>query len=146
MQKNMIIVVVVAFLVGTGAGYAGSHAFARPDAFAQQGDTAMFARNGMNATRRGMFGGNGMLTGTVTQNANGNLTLNTRDGSSHVVLLNASTTVSKSVAGSLSDIAAGTNVIISGTPNSDGSISASFVQLRPAGIGFQNGPMIPATR
>ena len=81
-----------------------------------------------------------MLAGTVVSTNSGGLTLNTRDGSSHVVLVTPDTTISKSVQGTLSDVTKGSNVIVSGTTNSDGSVSASDIQLRPA----SNQPMIPA--
>lgn len=75
--------------------------------------------------------GAGMLSGTIAAVSTESLTVNTRDGSSHVVLLTPATTVSKSVSGVLTDVTAGATVLITGTTNSDGSVSASVVQLRP---------------
>jgi hypothetical protein len=79
-------------------------------------------------------GGGGLLSGTVAAKDSGSITVNTRDGSSHVVLITPATTVSKSVTGALIDVSTGSTIIVSGTTNSDGSVSASLIQLRPATI------------
>jgi hypothetical protein len=133
-NKNLIITGIVALVVGLGVGYFGAHVFAASaktpsearGAFAATG-TGGFTRAG-GATTAG-----GLLMGTVASVGSGSITLNTRDGSSHVVLTTPSTTVSKSVTGSLSDIAVGSTVEVTGTTNSDGSVSATVIQLRPAG-------------
>ena len=129
MTKNTIIIGIIALLVGGGIGYSIPHgAAAAPAQFSRnsfQGGNGMFATRGGN-------NGTGMLAGTVVSKDSGSITLNTRDGSSHVVLITPDTTVSKSVQGSLSDIATGDSIITSGTLNSDGSISASLIQIRPS--------------
>ncbi|MBU6323159.1 hypothetical protein KGQ55_00540 [Patescibacteria group bacterium] len=142
MTKHSIITGVVALIVGLGAGYWGATAFAKP--------TPSFGRNlsqggagGVMFTRggAGAQAGGGFVSGTVAQASATSITVNTRDGNSHVVLMSPSTTVAKSVTGSLSDLSAGSDVIVSGTTNSDGSITATLIQIRPAGA---NAPMMPA--
>ena len=140
-HQNPLVVGVLALIVGLGIGYFGAGAFAKAPA-----RTGTFARGGAGTTfARG--GGAGLLTGTVAKEDSGSLTLNTRDGSSHVVLFTPDTAVSKSVAGSMSDVTVGSTVIVSGSANSDGSLSAAVIQLRPAGdpsAPGTNAPMIPA--
>jgi hypothetical protein len=142
------IAAVVALILGFGIGYyAPHHANAR-------GGNAMFGANGQRGAftfsnapgGRGMTGGSGLLSGTVAKEDSGSLTLNTRDGSSHVVLFTPETTVSKSVSGSMQDVSVGSDVIVSGTTNADGSLSAASIQLRPAGApqGGAYGPMMQA--
>ncbi len=82
--------------------------------------------------RGGGAGNGGFLSGTVAAKDSESITLDTRDGSSHVVLVTPMTSVLKSVSGSMSDVSVGSTVIVSGTTNSDGSISANLIQLRPA--------------
>lgn len=134
-HQNLIVTGIVALMVGVGVGYFGGHAFA---ASPKTGAATFAARTGAGGfgAAGARIGGNqaagGLLTGTVAAKDSGSITLNTRDGSSHVVLTTPNTTVSKSVNGTLNDVAVGSTVIVSGTTNSDGSVSASLVQLRPA--------------
>ncbi len=124
MNKNTIIAAAVALVVGLSAGYYLHTAPAQT-----QNTSGNVTRTG---GMRGGANGGGFLSGTVAAKDSGSITLNTRDGSSHVVLINPATSVSKSVSGALSDVAVGSTIIVSGTTNSDGSVSASLIQLRPA--------------
>ncbi len=126
MNKHTILTAVIALVVGFGTGYV-THTAPAPT----QGTRGTFAgANGGGMMRSGVAGG-GLLSGTVASKDAGSITLNTRDGSSHVVLVTPATTVSKSVTGGLTDVITGSNIIVSGTTNSDGSISATLIQLRP---------------
>ena len=130
MNKTILGTAAVALIVGIGAGYAGA-TMLHPAASVQSG------RGNFSGTNGGNFGGarggaaGGFLSGTVASKDTGSITLNTRDGSSHVVLLTPVTAVSKSVSGSQSDVTVGSNVIVTGTVNGDGSVSANLIQLRP---------------
>lgn len=84
----------------------------------------------------GMRGGaqGGFVNGEVAAMDETSMTIKMRDGSSKIVFYGKeSVSVQKSVAGALSDIGTGTTVIITGKPNSDGSVTAESVQIRPAG-------------
>ena len=52
-----------------------------------------------------------------------------------IVLVDSSTQITKTVAGTAGDLSVGTSVTISGSANSDGSITAQNIQIRPAGMG-----------
>lgn len=135
----------VSLIVGIGLGYASAtvlHPAARAQnargfAGAAGGNFAgarAVAAAGAAGGRGGTAGsGGGFLTGTVAAKDSRSITLNTRDGNSHVVLISPATTVSKSVNGSQTDVSVGSNITVSGTTNGDSSISASLIQLRPAG-------------
>lgn len=130
MNKNIVITAVITLVIGVGAGYLGANAL-RPATPAQS------ARGNFSGAAGGNFAGarggaGGMLSGTVAAQDSGSITLNTRDGSSHVVLVTPSTTVQNSVNGSLNDVFVGSTIVVTGTTNSDGSVSASSIQLRPA--------------
>jgi hypothetical protein len=129
MKNKQLITGVVALIVGVGIGYFGAHALmpATPT-----GAAAYAARTG-GAGFAGRTGGmGGLLSGTVAASDSGSITLDTKDGSSHVILVTPATTVQKSVSGSLTDVAVGSTIIVTGTTNSDGSVSATSIQLRPA--------------
>ncbi|HUX35556.1 MAG TPA: DUF5666 domain-containing protein [Candidatus Paceibacterota bacterium] len=72
----------------------------------------------------------GFVTGQVLSKDAQSITVQARDGSSRIVLYSSSTSVVKSVAGSLSDISAGAQVTVQGTQNSDGSVTAQTIQVR----------------
>ncbi len=123
---------VVALVVGVGIGYAGANTLHTSVQQTAPGSLVSGASGGIfNGTR----GGTGRpLSGVIAAKDSGSITVNTNDGSSHVVLITPTTDISKSVSGSMSDISIGSVVIVSGTTNSDGSISAKRIQIRPAGI------------
>ena len=145
-HKQTIGVGVVALLIGVAIGVAGTHLFSpkttTASAFTRGGGSFAGARGGTTATfSRGVNSGS-MLAGTITSTGSGSVVLNTRDGNSHVVLITPDTTVSKSVDGTLSDVTKGSTVIVSGTTNSDGSVSANLIQIRPAS-NVSNQPLVP---
>lgn len=129
-RKNTIGVALIAFIIGVVIGYSGERTFTRPT-LSQNAPSGFSGNGGM---MRGVRGGSngGFLTGTVAAKDASSITLNTRDGSSHVVFITPSTNVSKSVSGAVSDVSVGATIIVSGTTNSDGSVSATLLQLRPA--------------
>ena len=93
-----------------------------------------------NPTTRGNFAGRGAgaggfgggTTGSIVSNSGNSLTVSLKDGSSKVIFISASTTVMKTTAGSSSDLSSGTNVVVMGSTNSDGSITANSIQVRPS--------------
>lgn len=132
MNKTIVLTAVIALVVGLGIGYEGA-GLLHPAAATQTArgnftGTSSFARTG----GLGSTAGAGLLSGTVATKDSGSITLDTRDGSSHVILVTPDTTISKSVSGTEDDVSVGSTVIVSGTTNSDGSVSASSIQLRPA--------------
>ena len=133
--------IIAAFLValaavGGGAFYGGTvYAKSKVDPRAAGRGAAAFAggafagRNGAGAQR----GAGGFTAGEVLSKDATSLTLKLADGGSKNVFLSASTTVSMTAAGSLDDVKPGTNVSVTGAANQDGSVTASTIQIRPAG-------------
>lgn len=139
MNQKLITTGAVALVIGLGLGYFGGHAFAKSPASA-----AGSRRGGFGMASSTFMGGRGgLLSGTVAAKDASSITIDTRDGSSHVVLITPSTNVLKSVSGTLNDLSIGSAVTVTGSQNSDGSVAANLIQLRPA---FQTGNalMIPA--
>ncbi|MDO8552581.1 MAG: hypothetical protein Q7S01_03570 [bacterium] len=90
--------------------------------------------NGVRGTgTRGGVSGGGFTVGEIISKDAGSITVKMQDGSTKIVLVASSTQVMKSTVGSSNDLALGITVTITGTANSDGSVSAQNVQIRPAG-------------
>ncbi|OHA27457.1 MAG: hypothetical protein A3C06_03370 [Candidatus Taylorbacteria bacterium RIFCSPHIGHO2_02_FULL_46_13] len=90
-------------------------------------------------TKGGMNGG-GITFGEIISKDAGSVTIKMQDGSTKIVLVATSTQIMKSLTGSLNDLTNGINVTITGTTNSDGSVSAQSVQIRPEGFTSFGGP------
>ena len=75
-----------------------------------------------------------MTAGSVVSNDGTTMVVSIAGGGSKNVLLSGSTqflSLSKATAG---DVKQGTNVIVTGTPNADGSVTAAMIQVRPADL------------
>ena len=125
-MNNKIMAAVAAALIGVsfyaGVTYDKSTAPAAP------------VRAGGNFTgARGGRGMGGVAAGQVLSVDATGFTVKMQDGSSRIVLVGSSTQVMKSVAGMVTDLAQGENVVVQGSSNSDGSVTAQTVQIRPAG-------------
>lgn len=134
MNTKIVIAVIAGILVvGGGSFYAGTK-FAgggsRPD-FAQIEQGGQM-RGGPDAAggmqnRQGAMGGG--TTGEIIAKDDTSITVKLADGSSRVVTVSSSTSVSKMTSGSATDLVIGENVVVMGTTNSDGSVSAQSIQL-----------------
>ncbi|MDD5738424.1 MAG: DUF5666 domain-containing protein [Candidatus Pacebacteria bacterium] len=156
MKKNIIVLfVLVALVVGVGSFYGGmtyaksSNKFLAGRSFNDQQFIANVGGAGQRAggAMAGRAGGaGGFISGQVVSkdsqsitvsiarnNATGSQnTTGQAGGGSKIVFFSNSTQVMKTTEGSTSDIAVGSNLTITGAPNSDGSITAQSIQIRPS--------------
>jgi hypothetical protein len=86
---------------------------------------------GTNGARR--LQGDGFTGGEVIKKDDTSITLKLQDGGSKIIFYSDATKVMKSSEGSLKDINVGENMTVTGKSNTDGSITADTLQLRPAG-------------
>jgi hypothetical protein len=136
-MNNKITMTVVAVILIAGSFYGGMKygETRRVSIFANRGGNFAATAGGAGEARGGFAGagrGGGAVAGEIiSQDATG-ITVKAQDGSSKIVLIGGSATISKQAEGSISDLAVGKTVTVVGTANSDGSITAESVQLRPA--------------
>ncbi len=93
-----------------------------------------FAQAGGPGGQGGNRAAGGFVTGEVLSRDEGSVTVKLRDGGSKIVFVSDKTQVMKSADGSISDVIVGSQVMITGTANADGSVSAQTVQLRPVSV------------
>jgi len=141
-NKNFIIGAIIILTIGT-AGFFGGMQFQKSkqpsfaeigsgnarSRFSQDGDH----RSGQNDGFRGRFSGQGRpVSGEVIAKDSESITVKDQDGGSKIVFISDTTTVAKTDEGSLDDLTKGMQVLIFGSENDDGSITASNIQLNPS--------------
>jgi hypothetical protein len=152
-NKSIVITVVVAVIFAAGGFYGGTVYEKKSLASTKQNRVGEMAGNfsgrsggadGQGQARSGGIGmkngnGGGFLTGQVTAKDDKSITVKDRSGSSKIILYSSSSTVGKTVDGTADDLATGQEVIVSGTTNSDGSMTAQNIQIRPVAPQDMNG-------
>lgn len=133
-NNKMIMTVLVSCLIVGGVSFFGGMKFAQSrGTFRLSSQAQRFGQMGGNlAGRRGgqMNGGN-FVMGEVLSKDDKSVTLKLADGGSKIIFLSSSTTVMMSSSGSLSDVKVGETISANGSTNSDGSITAQSLQIRP---------------
>ncbi|MFA6492540.1 MAG: hypothetical protein WCV58_00095 [Patescibacteria group bacterium] len=132
MKKNFLIIAIVAIIVASGGSFYGGMRYQQ--AHLKKGFNGQMPPGGIDAR-----GGNGnnknggnFISGSIISKDDESMTIKTQDGSTKVIYLSDSTTIAKSDKGTPSDLAVGQNISADGTSNSDGSIAAKNVQIRPS--------------
>lgn len=129
MNKDLIITVIGVLIVAglsfyCGIQYEKNSTPQKPNAFQRQGGLAM------NPNRQGQ---GGMVSGEIISKEGDSLTVKVGTGGSKIVLFSDKTKVYKSVDASADELANGTGVMVTGSPNQDGSVTAQMIQVRNLG-------------
>lgn len=148
MKKIIPLFAVIVLAVGAGSFYGGmKYGQSQPVAAGTRGDFADFRnlspeerqqrtvqmgmRPGSNGGFNGSRGGQGFVNGEIIAADDQSITVKLRDGGSKIVFISSSTEISKFVAGEAGDLAVGENVTVMGQTNTDGSVTAQTIQMRP---------------
>jgi hypothetical protein len=140
MKKNIIIAVIV-IVIAAGSFFGGMKYQQSKVAGSTSGNARNFGnltqeqrqqlgRNGNGGPGGGMVSGGGFSSGEILSNDNKSITLKLVDGGSKIIFFSDSTEISKNATGTSADLVAGKTVMVSGTTNQDGSITAKTIQLR----------------
>lgn len=143
-KSTLVIWGIVIAVVFFGAGWGISKSMS----LASSATSATVARGSFSGTFGGTAGarartsGGGLVAGKIVSVdptsisvALPNSTSTTATTGSTVVLYSTGTSILKSVIGSSVDLQVGNSVTVSGTSNSDGSVSANSIQIRPTQTG-----------
>lgn len=135
-KKNIIIVTMLVLVVGGGGFFAGSaYQKSKAQRIADNNDEGMRGRNAFSDHQRniggGIMGSGQMVAGEVINKDEESITLKIQDGGSKIVFVSEETSVRKAEEGSLDDLSEGIQVMVFGSENPDGSVSANNIQLNP---------------
>lgn len=138
MKKNLLIIIVLIVVVGFGSFFGGMKYAASKQSGAGP-SAAQRQRLGQNGGTFGNRQNGGFVNGQIISKDDKSITvqLNSQRGGSNsqtgskVVFFSDKLEVGKFVSGTLDDLTVGANVMVNGTANSDGSIIANSIQIRP---------------
>src|SRR5690349_20843509 len=130
MKNNLMLVnIIVAVVVGALAFYGGmQYQMSQRPAFG--GGNRQFG-GGQGGGRFGQGGGFRPVVGQIISQDATSVTVKLMDGSSKIVLYSGKTSINKQATGTASDLKTGETVAAFGTQNSDGSVTATNIQLNP---------------
>jgi hypothetical protein len=137
MKNAKVIVPVILVLVGLGVGFFGGIQYRNYQIAKTRGSFVLGANGAQRFTGTrgtGQVGGMmraGAVTGSILSIDANSITVKLADGSSKIVLFSTSTTYSNTVSAAQTDLKVGENVVIVGATNSDGSVTATNVQINP---------------
>jgi len=129
MNKSLIVSVVLIVSFGAVGFFAGVKY--------QEGKAPQFARQFVNSPRGQFQGrsGNGInfqpINGEIISSDEKSITVKIADGSSKIVFVGNNTSINKAQSGTKEDLKTGEKVMVIGSANSDGSVSATNIQLNP---------------
>jgi len=134
MEKKLSIVIAIIVLIAVAGGsyYLGTLSGTdKKMEFPRQNG----APTNMNGTNK--LGQNNANSGEIISRDEQSITIKLTNGGSKIIFLSDSTKVSQIADRTIDDLQIGDNVIIQGTTNSDGTVTASTIQEKP----FDQGQM-----
>ncbi len=136
-QKKIIGGAIGAVVLAGGVFYAGMAVGKGATPARGAGAGGQFGGTSAGNMRRTANGG--FVSGQIIAKDATSITVKTQNGSTKIILLSPTTQVMKSTAGTIDDLAEGTNIIATGAAQADGSVAAQSVQIRPAGASGMGG-------
>lgn len=150
MKKTLPLIIGIAFVVGAGGffggvqyqkskspvlpGRGGLSGFQQMTEAEREQARAQFggAGSGLGGVRNGgRAGGAGAVAGEILSKDEKSITLKLPDGGSKIIFFSESADIGKFTSGSGEDLMVGETVMVNGTANTDGSITAQNIQIRP---------------
>ncbi|MFA5133748.1 MAG: hypothetical protein WC459_03020 [Patescibacteria group bacterium] len=135
-KKKAILCVIVLLAVAGGAFYGGM-VFAKSKRgsgfpkFSEGDFQSGFVQSG-RPTGSGTARGGNFTNGEIMSKDQTSLTLKMGENGTKIIFYTDKTPVTKTVSGTLEDLKTGEQIMVTGTANQDGSITAGSIQIRPA--------------
>jgi ribosomal protein L21E len=138
-MKKILPIIILAVIVGIGSFYGGMK-YGQSTSSVNRRGMANFTpgqqmgANGNSSTTRNRTNpsAGGFINGEIISKDDKSITVKLNDGGSKIIFISDATQIMKSTQGSLKDLSTGDQVMITGSANSDGSLTAQSVQIRPA--------------
>ena len=140
-MKKLLPVVLIIIIVGASAFYGGmkygqSKSTGGFSNLTPEQRQQRFGQMGVNISgpmpgRTGNRAGANFVSGEIIAKDGQSVTVKMRDNGSKIIFYSDATEISKFASGASSDLEIGKTVTANGTANSDGSITAQSIQLRP---------------
>jgi hypothetical protein len=134
MKKVLYFWIAAAVLIGGGAFFGGVKYGESKISGPQSGSLNRQTFQGSAAngfSNRKNANGNGMIAGEIIAKDGKSITVKLPDNGSKIVFYSSSTEIGKFTGGAANDLEIGKSVAINGKANSDGSVTAQSIQLRP---------------
>ncbi len=128
MKTQKIIVIVAAIIIVGGASFYAGTIYAKGN---KSGNRNMPGFTNGTGTR-GARGNGNFVNGQILSIDSSSITVQIPNNGSKIILLSDSTPISKMASGTRSDLVVGETVMVTGTTNTDGSVTAQSIQIRPA--------------
>lgn len=141
MKNNQILITaLIAIIVGAAAFFGGMQ-YQKSQTRNQLSSRFSNGQNGGVGGQGGRrFGGpggmmGGVVRGEIISNDGQSVTVKLADGSSKIVLITGSTSITEATSTNQQALTSGKQVLVFGSTNSDGSVTAQNVQLNPQQMG-----------
>lgn len=141
MKNKSLVIGIIVVAVGAGGFFGGmQYQKLKAPSFAERGSgnvRGQFTQGGDHQPGqddgfRGRFSGQGRpVFGEVIAKDSESITVKIEDGGSKIVFISDTTIVAKTDEGSLDDLTEGVQVLVFGSENEDGSVTAENIQLNP---------------
>lgn len=129
-KTHIIWAVIVLVALGGGFYWGNARAVASRGSF-----TGTFGSSTRRFAGAGGAAGGGLVAGQIASFGSDSMTIQLANGNSEVVLYSSSTPVTEPTTVSPNVLQVGTTVMVGGTTNSDGSVTAQTIQVRTGNPG-----------
>ncbi|KKR91202.1 MAG: hypothetical protein UU43_C0013G0008 [Candidatus Falkowbacteria bacterium GW2011_GWA2_41_14] len=131
-KKILPIFIIALIIIGGGAFYGGIKYAAKKNSGRQmQKFQPLGAGGGLKNNKPGGVGKGDLSTGEIIAKDDKSITIKLGDSGSKIIFYSNSTKIEKTIAGTATDLKIGKTIMTNGKANTDGSVTAQSIQMRP---------------